>query len=175
MQQYLGWGGFCGVTSMWYEDIVNISLSTKNIKKQSKARYKFNSLIESLFHTFLHELYHLISLIESYLKSDKTSTFELFAKNEHNEIQYERELLIWQGIDSDEVDLYISKEKDADNYAFESLRLFVSLYEDDYLEDIPPHAFMAKIEKDQVNAELTDTQIPKNQNIIEMAQPAQTQ
>jgi hypothetical protein len=134
----------CGTFITFDENVVLIALSTKNIKEESDAKCNYNSLIKSLLKIFLHEFYHLYDLIESYLKSDRTVSMEVFAKNRHKDRMKIRKKLRRQGLDLTDVDLNMPSEQDADWFAYQNLSLLENLYESDFLYT-PQRAFMAKI------------------------------
>jgi hypothetical protein len=92
---------YCGSISTFEGNNVFIALSTKNIKKQPEDKLYFSSPLKSLFHSFLHEFYHLLILLELYLKNDTRLNIELIGEQRHKESLKERRILRRHGFDSE--------------------------------------------------------------------------
>jgi hypothetical protein len=159
----------CNAISMWEGDTVFIGLSTQNIKENADSAYGYESPIKLLFHTFLHEFYHVYRLIEAYLKDENDINYEKIAAQRHVESLKERKKLRRQGIDLTEVDLNMDEEQAADWFAFQNLSLFENLYEHDHLYT-PQKAFMFKVRKEKTKIhEKPILKIVHNQNNIDLS------
>lgn len=164
----------CGYIVTIDEDTVLIALSTKNIKETAESENCFSSPIKTLFKVFLYEFKHLLVLIDLYLKREKGINLEMIEENRYKESLKECRRLKRQGFHSEEIWFNRPEEQACDWFAFQNLGLFENLYEYGFLYT-PWTAFMAKVKKAKRDTKMADTQLPNDENIIEIVQPAQSQ
>ncbi len=146
----------CGSFNTHESGMLLIALSTKNIENDSNMGFYYDSQLKSLFHVFLHEAYHLFTLIESYIQGNMTVDIGTLAEKQNEENEKERKELMNQiGVDSADAYLSSQTEQEAELFAIKNITLFENIYDHNF-PYTPGTAFLVRAEEGANDTELKD-------------------